>query len=512
MGDLKKGCQIQPFTSYTSRAEFTKIRHNFAWGAATAAYQIEGAVSEGGRGPCVWDTFCVEHPASIVNGDNGSTAVNSYFKMKEDVQLLKKTGLNAYRFSISWSRIFPGGRPNRGLNKEGVDYYNNLINELKANDIEPYITLWHFDTPSWLQEEYGGFLDERIIFDFKAYAEFCFWEFGDRVVNWITLNEPANNCVFGYDLGEFPPGRVEKCNTEPYIVAHNMLLAHATVVDLYRKRFQASQGGQIGITLDSMYYEPLNPRKKEDRDAAIRAIDFHFGWFMEPLVRGKYPDTMIKNVGDRLPKFTEEEANLVMGSYDFLGLNYYSSYYATTGKPDDVGSCTKDSNCHLQPEGLDNKPIGEKGGVIWFYSYPPGLHKLLLHIKHTYGNPVIIITENGWPDATNHHLKIEEACVDNKRIDYYNAHLQSVLQAMKEHVKVVGYFAWSLLDNFEWGFGYSVRFGLFYVDYKDGKHTRYPKNSAMWFMNFLKNPKKLPDTRKRSAESESIDTGHKVEK
>ncbi|KAL7602717.1 beta-glucosidase 24 isoform X1 [Lactuca sativa] len=512
MENLKKGCQILPFTSYTSRSEFTKLKHNFVWGAATAAYQIEGAACEGGRGPCIWDTYCHERPASIVNGDNGNTAVNSYFKMKDDVQMLKKTGLNAYRFSISWSRIFPGGRPNRGVNREGVDYYNSLINELKSNQIEPFVTLWHFDTPSCLQEEYGGFLDERIICDFKAYAEFCFWEFGDRVVNWITLNEPANHCQYGYDMGGVAPGRTQNPTTEPYIVAHNMLLSHATVVELYRQRFQASQGGQIGITLDSLYFEPLNPHKKEDKDAAIRAIDFHFGWFMEPLVRGKYPDTMIKNVGGRLPEFTKEEANLVKGSYDFLGLNYYCSYYATIGKPDDVGSITKDSNVHSQPEDLDDKPIGEKGGVYWFYSYPPGLHKLLVHIKKAYGNPVIIITENGWPDEANNHVKLEEACVDKKRIDYYNAHLQSVLQAMKEHVKVVGYFAWSLMDNFEWGSGYSVRFGLFYVDYKDGKYTRYPKNSAIWFMNFLKNPKKLHDTRKRNAESESIDSGPQTKK
>ncbi|KAI3765219.1 hypothetical protein L2E82_15247 [Cichorium intybus] len=506
MANLKKGCEIVPFTSYTSRAEFTKIRYNFVWGAATAAYQVEGAASEGGRGPCIWDTFCVDRPSAIINGDNGNNGVNSYFKMKEDVQLLKKTGFNAYRFSISWSRIFPGGRPNRGVNKEGVDYYNNLINELKSNQIEPYVTLWHFDTPNCLQEEYGGFLDERIINDFKAYAEFCFWEFGDRVVNWITLNEPANHCEYGYDFGGVAPGRNENPTTEPYIVAHNLLLCHATVVDLYRKIFQESQGGQIGITLDSMYFEPLNPRKKEDKDAAIRAIDFHFGWFMEPLVTGKYPDTMIKNVGGRLREFTEDEAKLLKGSFDFLGLNYYTSYYATVGKPDDVGSCRRDSNVHIQAEGLDKKDIGEKGGVYWLYSYPPGLHKLLLHIKNTYGNPVIVITENGWPDEANNHLKIEEACVDKKRIDYYDAHLHSVLQAMREHVKVVGYFAWSLMDNFEWGDGYSVRFGLFYVDYKDGKYTRYPKDSAMWFMNFLKNPKKLPHTNKRSAESENIES------
>ncbi|KAI3710620.1 hypothetical protein L2E82_40408 [Cichorium intybus] len=400
------------------------FKTDFAWGVATSAYQIEGAASEGGRGQSIWDVFCHNYPDSIANGDNGNNGTNSYFKYKEDVQMMKTMGLNAYRFSISWSRIFPGGRPNSGVNKEGVDYYNNLINELILYGITPYITLFHWDTPETLEEEYMGFLSEKII-------------------------------------------------------------------------FQKRQGGKIGITLNAAFYEPLNPEKQEDKDAALRAIDFIFGWFMEPLFSGKYPGTMMKYVtGGRLPEFTEEQAKLIKGSYDFLGLNYYTSYYATTTKASQVPSYTTDSNVHQQGEGLDGKPIGPQGGSDWLYSYPLGLYNMLQRIKHTYGDPLILITENGWPDKSSDNITISVACTDTQRIDYHNAHLQKLRDAIRDGVRVEGYFVWSLMDNFEWTSGYSIRFGLIYVDYNDGKYTRYPKNSAIWFMNFLKSHGKLVEQKK----------------
>ncbi|KAI3501485.1 hypothetical protein L1887_29355 [Cichorium endivia] len=329
------------------------FKPDFVWGVATSAYQIEGAASEGGRGQSIWDVFCRNYPDAIVNGDNGNNGTNSYYKYKEDVQMMKTMGVNAYRFSISWTRIFPGGRPTNGVNKEGVDYYNNLINELILCGITPYITLFHWDTPETLEEEYMGFLSEKIIYDFTTYAGFCFWEFGDRVKNWITINEPQSYASGGYANGTFAPGRgkdgVGDPGTEPYIVAKNLLLSHASAVDLYRKRFQKRQGGKIGITLNAAFYEPLNPEKQEDKDAAIRAIDFFFGWFMEPLFSGKYPGAMIKYVtGGRLPEFTVEQANLIKGSYNFLGLNYYTSYYATTTKASQVPSYETDSVVHQQ--------------------------------------------------------------------------------------------------------------------------------------------------------------------
>jgi beta-glucosidase/6-phospho-beta-glucosidase/beta-galactosidase len=277
--------------------------------------------------------------------------------------MMKKMGVKAYRFSISWTRILPDGRLSTGLNKEGVDYYNNLINELLLNGITPYVTLFHWDTPEFLEEEYMGFLSEKIIYDFTAYAEVCFREFGDRVKHWITINEPQSYASCGYASGDLAPGRgkngVGDPGTEPYIVAHNLLLCHAAVVKLYRQRFQKSQGGKIGITLNVMFFEPLNVEKQEDKDSAHRAIDFIFGWFMDPLFNGKYPETMITNVsGGRLPEFTEEQAKLLIGSYDFLGLNYYSSQYATKAEPSQVPSYLTDWMVHQQGEGLNGKLIG----------------------------------------------------------------------------------------------------------------------------------------------------------
>ncbi|KAK1427313.1 hypothetical protein QVD17_15996 [Tagetes erecta] len=420
-------------------------------------------------------------------------------------------GLNAYRFSLSWSRILPGGKLKLGINQEGVDYYNNLINELLANDIEPFVTLWHWDTPNVLEAEYMGFLSDKIVYDFVNYAEFCFWEFGDRVKYWATLNEPYFYAKKGYALGTFPPrrgvdGEPGDPGTEPYIVGRNLLLSHAHAVNLYRQRFQASQRGTIGITLNTRFYEPLNSELQDDIDAARRGIDFMFGWFMEPLFSGNYPSTMIKNVtDDRLPKFTKQQSKLLKGSYDFIGVNYYVSWYAKTAPATDIVSLLTDNKVHEQPGNLNGIPIGIKGGVDWFYSYPPGFYKLLVHIKDTYGDPLIYITENGWADKTDNTKTIEEGRVDPERIDYHHKHLQNLQYAISAGVRVKGYFVWSLVDNFEWDDGYSARFGLIYIDFKSGKYTRYPKNSAIWYKYFLSQGEKQSEKQKSGMKSNHAD-------
>lgn len=285
---------------------------DFLFGSAGAAYQFEGAAKEGGKGPSIWDDFTLRFPGKIRDGKNGNVALDFYHQYKDDVQTMKKLGFNSFRFSISWSRLLPSGRLTGGVNKEGVKFYNDLINELLDNEITPFVTLFHWDLPQVLEEEYDGFLNPLVVTDFCDFADLCFWEFGDRVKQWSTFNEPWSYCGGGYVTGKFPPGRGhasstpvnhpsdekhktgifsqhrcyitkhEPCQvgdpaTEPYIAAHNMLLAHAAAVDLYKQKYQESQNGKIGIVLNSEWMVPFSS-SKADSDAKDRALDFWLGW------------------------------------------------------------------------------------------------------------------------------------------------------------------------------------------------------------------------------------------
>lgn len=496
--------------SLITRADFGE---GFIFGGASSAYQNEGAASDGGRGPSIWDSFTRENPDKVVDGSNGNMAINQYHLYKEDVQLMKKMGLDSYRFSISWSRILPSGKVSGGVNKEGVQHYNRLINELLSHGIEPFVTLFHWDVPQGLEDDYGGFLSHEIVDDFRDFAELCFWEFGDRVKYWTTLNEPWSFAYGGYVMGSFAPGRgapsprlvqnaiaLHKCRsfkkrdhnhgdpgTEPYIVAHHLILAHAEAVKLYREHFQV-QGGQIGITLVSQWWEPLSDTP-QDKEAAERALDFMFGWFMEPLNSGKYPQSMIDRVKSRLPEFTPEESKIVKGSFDFLGVNYYTArYVADDSFPSGHSkSYITDQQIKTQTIGPDGKTeIGPKAGSSWLYIYPPAMQRLLARIKSKYNDPIIYITENGVDEVNNVGLTVSEARKDPVRIKYHQDHLAYLKKAMDvDKVKVKGYFVWSLFDNFEWGEGYTVRFGMVHINYLD-ECARYPKQSAIWFMNFLK--------------------------
>ncbi|XP_039063242.1 beta-glucosidase 12-like [Hibiscus syriacus] len=409
---------------------------------------------------------------------------------------MKEMGLDAYRFSISWSRILPNGKVSGGVNKEGVGYYNNLINELLANGIQPFVTLFHWDLPQALEDEYGGFLSPRIVNDFRDYVEVCFKEFGDRVKHWITLNEPWSYAYGGYAVGFLAPGRCshwQKLNctggdsgVEPYLVAHHLLLAHAVSVKLYRQNYLATQKGMIGITLVTNWFVPVS-NAKHHQNAASRAMDAMFGWFMDPITTGNYPHTMQSLVGNRLPKFTKMQSEILKGSFSFLGLNYYTASYAAYAPKVNVGKPSYLTDAHTNLSSQHNGvPIGPMTGTSWIYMYPKGFQNLLLYVKKKYSNPLIYITENGVGDTFNNTLlSLKEALNDKGRIDYYRRHLSSLRSAIKDGVNVKGYFAWSLLDNFEWGSGYTVRFGLNFVDYKDGL-KRYPKLSAHWFKIFLK--------------------------
>ncbi|KAF7011815.1 hypothetical protein CFC21_026082 [Triticum aestivum] len=430
-----------------SRRSFPK---GFIFGTASSAYQYEGGAMEGGRGSSIWDNFTHQHPDKIADGSDGDVAVDSYHLYKEDVRLMKDMGMDAYRFSISWTRILPDGTLRGGVNQEGIKYYNNLIDELLSKGVQPFVTLFHWDTPQGLEDKYGGFLSPNIINDYKDFAEVCFKEFGDRVKHWITLNEPWSFCVWGYAEGVSAPGRCspwEKANCsvgdsgrEPYTVGHHQILAHAAAARLYKQKYKGMQKGKIGITLVANWVIPIS-RSKSSIAATKRSMEFMLGWFLDPLCRGDYPRSMKVLVGNRLPQFTKIQSKLVKGAFDFIGLNYYTTNY--------VGS--------LPPS---------KG------------------IRNSYSTDAQAI-RTGTNEANNKSLPLKEALKDDARIEYHHRHLDALLSAIRDGANVKGYFAWSLLDDFEWTSGYTVRFGLHFVDYDHGL-KRYPKRSAGWFKKFLK--------------------------
>lgn len=453
-----------------------KFSNDFIWGTATSSYQIEGAHDADGKGPSIWDSFCTI-PNRIKNNQNGNVAIDHYHKYKEDVALLKSQGFKAYRFSISWSRIMPDGKGK--INEEGILFYSNLIDELLKNDIVPWVTLYHWDLPLALEMENDGWLNSDIVKSFEEYAKVCFVRFGDRVKNWITINEPWVVAILGYGQGVFAPGRVS--NSEPYLAAHHLILAHAKAVKLYKTNFK-NQKGVIGITNNCDWREPLTD-KPADIEAAERALLFFLGWFADPIYFGDYPQVMKDRLGDRLPKFTEEEKALITNSSDFFGLNHYTTMYASednhTGEVSSVygnGGISEDQDVILSQD-KDWPLTAFNWSVV-----PWGCYKLLDWISKRYNNPDIYITENGF--ACNDTLENGEVN-DLDRLDYYRQYLEACNQAIKSGIKLKGYFAWSLFDNFEWASGYSVRFGINYIDSKTLK--RIPKASALWFKKIIKN-------------------------
>uniref|UniRef100_A0A804LG04 Beta-glucosidase 40 n=2 Tax=Zea mays TaxID=4577 RepID=A0A804LG04_MAIZE len=329
-----------------TRGSFPK---GFVFGTAAAAYQYEGAVKTDGRGQTIWDTFAHTF-GKISDFSNADVAVDQYHRFEEDVQLMADMGMDAYRFSIAWSRILPNGTGQ--VNQAGIDHYNKVINALLSKGIQPYVTLYHWDLPQALEDRYNGWLDRQIVNDFAAYAETCFKAFGDRVKHWITLNEPHTVAVQGYDAGLHAPGRCSvllhlycrtgNSGTEPYIVAHNFILAHATVSDMYRRKYKAAQNGELGIAFDVIWYEPMT-NSTIDIEATKRAQEFQLGWFADPFFFGDYPATMRARVGERLPKFTADEAALVKGALDFMGINHYTTFYTRHNDTNIIGRLLNDT-------------------------------------------------------------------------------------------------------------------------------------------------------------------------
>ncbi len=449
---------------------------NFVWGCSTSAYQIEGAWNEDGKGPSIWDAF-VRIPNKIHNNDRADVAADHYHRMPEDVELMAELGLKAYRFSISWPRILPQGRGK--VNKLGIDFYSRLIDQLLEKNITPWPTLFHWDLPLALQFEKDGLLNPEIIEAFVEYADVCFHHFGDRVKNWLTLNEPYVYAMYGHDVGMMAPGR--KSKHEPYRVGYHFLLSHAKIVEHYRQKYQHKQQCQIGLALNCDWREPLTDRP-EDFEAAQRSLEFYLGWFADPIFLGDYPESMHRNVGQRLPALKEEDKRLIKGSVDFFALNHYTTHYAantkteiTAGEDEYNGGCYADQRVDLTSD-----PAWLQTTMGWNV-VPWGLYKLLHWIDRRYGHPEIYITENG----CSYDDRVENGMVtDVQRIDYLKGYLTEAHKAITDGIRLKGYFVWSLLDNFEWALGFSKRFGIYYVDYPTGR--RFAKESARWYREVIK--------------------------
>jgi lactase-phlorizin hydrolase len=460
----------------------------FQWGVATAAYQIEGAWNADGKGENIWDRFSHEG-GNVFNNDTGDVACNSYNLYQQDIAMVQDLGVNFYRFSISWARILPDGKLSLGVNEAGIQYYNNLIDGLLKAGVEPMATLYHWDLPQALQDDGDGWLNEDIVQHFNDYANLCFERFGDRVKLWLTFNEPFVVTWLGYGTGVHAPG-LKIPETAPYEVIHNILKSHATAWHTYDQKFRSRYGGKISITLNTDWNEPRDSTNENDVQASERAMQFTLGWMAHPIfVNGDYPDVMKEKVANksfqeglnvsRLPEFTEQEKQFIRGTHDFFGLNHYTTRLVINK---DRGIVSPSWEFDQDVEGSID-PSWPESGSSWLLEVPWGIRRLLVWIRDNYNNPDVYITENGVSDDAEHFGQLQ----DQQRIRFYTNYINNVLKAIKlDGCNVVGYTAWSLMDNFEWARGYSETFGLYQVDMTNATRPRTAKDSANFYKQLIK--------------------------
>lgn len=444
---------------------------NFLWGAATSAYQIEGAVHADGRGRSIWDTFTTV-PGAVVNGDSGDRACDHYHRWEQDLDLLKDLGANAYRFSIAWPRIMPAGRGTP--NQAGLDFYRRLIDGLLVRDIAPMITLYHWDLPQAL-EDIGGWRERDCAMWFADYATVLFEAFGDRVPYWITVNEPICASFYSYGSGTLAPGR--HYGQEAIAAAHHLLLGHATTVEAFRAADTAS--GQIGITLN---FGPTTPATDTPADvaAADRSDALARRWFSDAVFSRTYPKLLLDFYAPicDFSFIRDDDMTRINTPIDFLGVNYYKSWTARAAELPEPGVRTAtDLGTATEP------PPGTQTTNFGWAVCPEGFRDLLVWLTDTYPNlPPIYVTENGcsYDDYVDPTARVRDA----ERISFMARYLGAMAEARERGVDVRGYFYWSLLDNFEWNAGYSKRFGLVWVDYPTG--NRLPKDSYYWYADYIK--------------------------
>ncbi len=417
-------------------------------------------MAEDGRGPCIWDTFCHLEP-SRTNGANADVACDHYHRYEEDLDLLQTYGAQSYRLSLSWSRLIPLGGRDDPVNEAGVAFYNRLIDALLARGIVPWVTLYHWDLPQALHDRYGGWLDvEQSQRDFERYARLCFARFGDRVRHWITINEPWIVSIYGYATGTYAPGRSSPgvnlaatagdSTREPWTVGKALILSHARAVLAYDADFRAAQGGQVGIALNGDFYEPWDAADARDVAAAERRMQFHIGWFANPVfLKQDYPPCMRAQLGDRLPAFSDAEMALLQrADTDFYGMNYYTGQYARHRDADaPIPPEDFKGNVDELPQNKAGNMVGPLSGIAWLRSCPALFRQHLTRVHGLYGKP-IYITENGCPCPGEDAMTAAQAIDDTFRQAYFASHLDAVCRAIADDgADVRGYLAWSLLDN-----------------------------------------------------------------
>lgn len=432
----------------------------FLWGTATAAYQIEGADFEEGKSPSIWSAFS-HTPGKIFKDQNADVACDHYHRLEEDVSLMKEMGVNAYRFSISWPRVLPEG--NKKLNTRGIDFYRRLIDRLLENHIVPFVTLYHWDLPLALQEKMGGWEGRDIDQYFGDYASMMFQILGDQVKNWITLNEPFCSSHLGYSWGIHAPGITDI--RRALVVGHNLLRSHGEATIRFR---EIVRDGQIGLVNVASWIEPAS-NSDEDRKTALLVNQANNEWFYLPLITGQYPEearTFYEEIGV-LPNFDPSDMNQIRQKPDFWGINYYTRNRIRLDLENPM------MFSFLPPE----TETTEMGWEI----YPEGLYQFLKMAYQSFGKIPIYITENGMADKD---VLLHGSVHDEKRISYLRRHFEATQKAIEEGTDVRGYFIWSLMDNFEWSYGYDKRFGLLYTDYENNLR-RIPKDSYYFMQKFL---------------------------
>ena len=448
----------------------------FLFGAATSAYQIEGGHDADGKGPSVWDRF-TRRPGRVHRAHTGDVACDTYRDFRADVDIMRRLGLGAYRFSISWPRVLPRGRG--AVNEPGLDYYDRLVDALLDANIVPFVTLFHWDMPQALQDEMGGFAGRDCAAHFADYAEVVAGRLGDRVGHWITLNEPWVYATLGHLRGLHAPGRAN-----PWVflrVVHHQLLGHGLAAERLRARHAATQ---VGLSLN---LSPIYPATDSEGDrAAARLADQAVNrLFLDPLIRGRYPEPLWSRLRLFRSPIAPGDMVTIAAPLDFVGVNYYTrarvrrAWYVPflglwpEGFPVGMGSATPEA---------EGRESGRRYSEMGWEVYPAGLFEMLWRLKTEYGNPPVYVTENGaaYPDT----LTADGRVHDEARRDYLEQHLSVIAAAARAGVDARGYFVWSLMDNFEWTYGYDRRFGLVYVDF--ATQRRVIKDSGLWYREFIR--------------------------